>query len=202
MTLNSLILFAAVYFAAVATPGPGVAALIARVLGQGLKGVAPFIAGYFVGDMNLAHAGGDRPRRHRQDLRGVFVAIKFAGAAYLLYLAWRMATAPAVIGAAPTEATRGWRAFLGSLSLTLGNPKVMVFFLSIMPLVVDVRTLTALALFELALVCGVVISATLALYALAANRARTLLCSTRAMRFVNRAAGGLMAGVAVAVATR
>ena len=102
----------------------------------------------------------------------------------------------------PTEATRGWRAFLGSLSLTLGNPKVMVFFLSIMPLVVDVRTLTALALFELALVCGVVISATLALYALAANRARTLLRSTRAMRFVNRAAGGLMAGVAVAVATR
>ena len=33
---------------------------------------------------------------------GVFVAIKFAGAAYLLYLAWRMATAPAVVGAEPT----------------------------------------------------------------------------------------------------
>ena len=32
MTLSSLLLFAAVYFAAVATPGPGVAALIARVL--------------------------------------------------------------------------------------------------------------------------------------------------------------------------
>ena len=60
----------------------------------------------------------------------------------------------------------------------------------------------ATALFELALVCGVVISATLALYALAANRARTLLRSTRAMRFVNRAAGGLMASAALAVATR
>jgi threonine/homoserine/homoserine lactone efflux protein len=78
----------------------------------------------------------------------------------------------------------------------------MVFFLSIMPLVVDVRTLTALALLELAALCGVVISSTLALYALAANRARTLLRSTRAMRLVNRAAGGLMAGAAVAVATR
>jgi threonine/homoserine/homoserine lactone efflux protein len=44
LTLSSLLLFAAVYFAAVATPGPGVAALIARVLGQGLKGLAPFIA--------------------------------------------------------------------------------------------------------------------------------------------------------------
>jgi threonine/homoserine/homoserine lactone efflux protein len=78
----------------------------------------------------------------------------------------------------------------------------MVFFLSIMPLVVDVKTLTALALFELAAVCGIVIFSTLALYALAANRARRLLRSTRAMRLVNRAAGGLMAGVAVAIATR
>src|ERR1700733_3221440 len=201
-TLNSIILFAAVYFAAVATPGPGVAALVARVLGQGLSGLAPFIAGYFIGDMIWLTLAATGLVVIAKTFAGVFIAIKFAGAVYLLYLAWRMATAPAVIGAAPTEATRGWRAFLGSLSLTLGNPKVMVFFLSIMPLVVDVRTLTALALFELALVCGVVISATLALYALAANRARILLRSTRAMRFVNRAAGGLMAGVAVAVATR
>jgi threonine/homoserine/homoserine lactone efflux protein len=78
----------------------------------------------------------------------------------------------------------------------------MVFFLSIMPLVVDVRTLTALALVELAAVCGIVIFSTLALYALAANRARAFLSSTRAMKFVHRAAGGLMAGVAVAIATR
>ncbi len=202
MTFSSLILFAAVYFAAVATPGPGVAALIARVLGQGLEGVAPFIAGYFVGDMIWLTLAATGLAVIAKTFAGVFVAIKFMGAAYLLTLAWRMATAPAVIGAAPIEATRGLRAFLGSLSLTLGNPKVMVFFLSIMPLVVDVRTLSALALIELALVCGIVISSTLALYALAANRARTLLRSTRAMRFVNRAAGGLMAGAAVAVATR
>ena len=202
MTLSSLMLFAAVYFAAVATPGPGVAALIARVLGQGLKGVAPFIAGYFVGDMiwlTFAAAGLSVIAKM---FAGVFVAIKFAGVGYLLYLAWRMATAPAVVGEAPTPATRGSRAFLGSLSLTLGNPKVMVFFLSIMPLVVDLRMLTALALLELAVVCAIVIFSTLALYAFAANRARRLLRSTRALRFVNRAAGGLMASAAVAVATR
>jgi threonine/homoserine/homoserine lactone efflux protein len=133
---------------------------------------------------------------------GVFVTVKFAGAAYLLYLAWRMTTAPAVVGAAPCSASRGWRAFLGSLSLTLGNPKVMVFFLSIMPLVVDVRRLTPTALAELAAVSAIVIFSTLAAYALAANRARAFLSSTRAVCFVHRGAAGLMAGVAVAVATR
>jgi threonine/homoserine/homoserine lactone efflux protein len=202
MTLSALLLFAAVYFAAVATPGPGVAALIARVLAQGLVGVAPFIAGYLVGDLIWLTLAATGLAVIAKTFAGVFVAIKFAGAAYLLYLAWRMATAPAAVNAAPTPATRGWRAILGSLSLTLGNPKVMVFFLSIMPLVVDVRTLTAVAVFELAAVCAIVIFSTLALYAFAANRARTLLRSTRAMRFVNRAAGGLMASVAVAVATR
>ena len=78
----------------------------------------------------------------------------------------------------------------------------MVFFLSIMPLVVDVRTLTLRELVELGLVCGAVIFSTLAFYALVAARARAFLRSTRAMKFVHRAAGGLMAGVAVAVATR
>ena len=202
MTPSSLLLFAAIYFAAVATPGPGVAALIARVLGHGLRGVAPFIAGYFVADMIWLSAAATGLAVVAKSFAGVFVAIKLAGAAYLLYMAWRMATAPAVVDVAPPPATRGWRAFLSSLSLTLGNPKVMVFFLSIMPLVVDVKTLTTLALVELAAVCAVVIFSTLALYALAANRARIFLRSTRAMRFVHRLAGGLMAGVAVAVATR
>jgi threonine/homoserine/homoserine lactone efflux protein len=201
MTLSSLIIFAAIYFAAVATPGPGVAALVARVLGQGLAGVAPFIAGYFVADMVWLMLVATGLAAIAKTFAGVFVAIKFAGAAYLLYLAWKMATAPVALHVDPAPASRGWRAFVASLSLTLGNPKVMVFFLSIMPVVVDVRMLTLPALVELAAVCGVVIFSTLALYALAANRARAFLSST-AMKFVHRAAGGLMAGVAVAVATR
>jgi threonine/homoserine/homoserine lactone efflux protein len=202
VTLTSLIIFAAVYFVAVATPGPGVAALIARVLGQGLVGVTPFIAGYFVADMIWLTLAATGLAVVAKTFAGLFVAIKLAGAAYLLFLAWKMATAPVALAAKPLAASRGWRAFLASLSLTLGNPKVMVFFLSIMPLVVDVRTLSLPALLELGAVCGAVIFSTLALYALAADRARAFLSSTRAMKLVHRAAGGLMAGAAVAVATR
>jgi threonine/homoserine/homoserine lactone efflux protein len=202
VTLTSLLILAAVYFVAVATPGPGVAALIARVLGQGLQGLAPFIAGYFIGDMIWLTLAATGLSVVAKTFAGLFVAIKLAGAVYLLYLAWKMATASVAHAANPPPASRGWRAFLASLSLTLGNPKVMVFFLSIMPLVVDLRTLTLPQLVELGAICGAVIFSTLALYALAADRARAFLRSTRAMRFVHRAAGGLMAGVAVAVATR
>ena len=202
MTLSSLLLFAAVYFAAVATPGPGIAALIARVLAHGLRGVAPFIAGYIVGDMIWLMLAGTGLSVLAHAFSGLFVALKYAGAAYLFYVAWTMATAPAATDGVAPVASSGLRAFLSSLSLTLGNPKVMIFFLSIMPLVVDVRTLTPGALAELAAASALIISATLAAYALAANRARALLRSTRAMRIAHRAAGGVMAGVAVAVATR
>jgi threonine/homoserine/homoserine lactone efflux protein len=196
------VIFAAVYFAAVATPGPGVAALVARVLAQGLVGVAPFIAGYYVADMIWLFLAATGLAVVAKTFASVFVAIKFAGAAYLIYLAWKMATTPAVAGAAPAPASRGWRAFLSSASLTMGNPKVMVFFLSIMPLVVDVKTLAWTALAQLAVVCALVIFSTLAAYALAANQARSFLGSTRAIKIVRRASAALMAGAAVAVATR
>ncbi len=202
MTIASLALFAAVYFAAVATPGPGLAALVARVLAYGLIGVAPFIAGYVVGDVIWLIVAGTGLAALANTFAGAFTAVKYAGAAYLLYLAWRTATAPAARGEAPPPASRGLRAFLGSLSLTLGNPKVMVFFLSIMPLVVDVKTLTPEKLAVLIALCVPIIAGTLAAYALAANRARALFASQGAMRFAHRAAAGVMAGVAVALATR
>ena len=144
MSISSLLLFAAVYFAAVATPGPGVAALVARVLAYGLVGVAPFIAGYVVGDFVWLAIAATGLAVVAHEFAGVFVALKFAGVAYLLYVAWGMARSSAPLGAAapPSRATRGWRAFSGSLSLTLGNPKVIVFFLSIMPLVVDLDAMT------------------------------------------------------------
>jgi threonine/homoserine/homoserine lactone efflux protein len=202
MTLTNLVLFAGVYFAAVATPGPGVAALVARVLAHGLAGVAPFVAGYVVGDMIWLLIAATGLAVIAKSFAGLFLLLKYLGVAYLLYVAWRMATAPVVVSEAAPAVSRGWRAFLGSLSLTLGNPKVMVFFLSIMPLVVDLRTLTLPALAELAALCLIVMTATLGTYALVADRARGFLRSTRAMRVAHRVAGGVMAGVAVAVATR
>jgi threonine/homoserine/homoserine lactone efflux protein len=204
MSVSSLLLFAAVYFAAVATPGPGIAALVARVLAHGLTGVAPFIAGYVVGDMIWLAITGMGLAVLAHAFAGVFVALKFAGVAYLLYVAWGLARAAGPIGGAgaPTTATRGWRAFIGSLSMTLGNPKVIVFFLSIMPLAINLEAMTPGSFVVLAVVMALVITATLAGYAFAASRARALLRSSRAVKIAHRAAAGVMAGVAIAIATR
>jgi threonine/homoserine/homoserine lactone efflux protein len=204
MSFSSLLLFIGVYLAAVATPGPGIAALVARVLGQGLQGIAPFIAGYVVGDLIWFTVAATGLAVLAHEFAGIFTAIRLAGVVYLLYLAWTMWRAPS----RPAEvdpAVRGaggWRLFFGTLSLTLGNPKVIVFFLSIMPLVVDLDAINLGLAAELAatMVCG--LSAVLLTYALAANRARKLFSSSRAMKIINRGAAGVMAGAALAIAAR
>jgi threonine/homoserine/homoserine lactone efflux protein len=204
VSISALLIFAGVYFVAVATPGPGIAALVARVLGHGLKGVAPFIAGFAVGDLVWLAVAATGLAVVAHEFARLFVALKFAGAAYLLYVAWGLARPSAAVdpGAASLRMTTGWRAFLGALSLTLGNPKVIVFFLSIMPLVVDLDAVAVVGIAEMALTCVVIISATLGGYALAADRARRWLRSRRAMTAVRRATAGVMAGAAVAIMTR
>ncbi len=203
MSVSSLLLFAAVYFAAVATPGPGVAALVARVLAHGLKGVVPFVAGFVVGDMIWLSIAATGLAMVARSYAGVFIVLKFVGVAYLLYVAWGMARSSGKTGeGALAKPTQGWRAFTGSLSLTLGNPKVIVFFLSIMPLAVDLEAMTPATFLTIAATMVTVLTATLGGYAFAASRVRVLLRSSRAAKIAHRAAAGVMAGVAIAIATR
>jgi threonine/homoserine/homoserine lactone efflux protein len=174
------------------------------VLGQGLAGIAPFVAGFVVGDLVWFAVAATGLAVPAHEFAGIFTAIRFAGVAYLLYLAWTMWSAPAraaEVGPAARGA-RGWRLFLGTLSLTLGNPKVIVFFLSIMPLVVDLDALDAATAVEIAATMAVALTSVLLIYALAANRARKLLRSSRAMKMINRGAAGVMAGAALAIAAR
>jgi threonine/homoserine/homoserine lactone efflux protein len=201
LSFSSLLLFVGVYVAAVATPGPGIAALVARVLGRGLGGIAPFIAGFVVGDLIWFSFAATGLAVLAHEFAGIFTAIRFAGVAYLLYLAWTMWRAPAPsadVGA--VEGASAARSFLGSLSL--GNPKVIVFFLSIMPLVVDFDALNARTALEVAATMIVVLSSVLLTYAIAANRARRLFRSSRAMKMINRGAAGVMAGAALTIAAR
>ena len=204
MSLSSLLLFAGVYTLAVATPGPGIAALVARVMGHGLKGVAPFILGYVAGDLVWLAFASTGLAMLAREFAGALLAVKVAGAVYLLYVAWGLLRMPARLDPdSPTpHVATGGRAFLASFSLTLGNPKVIVFFLSILPLALDLEKLDLGNLLVVAATACVVLSGTLLAYALAANRVRGWLGQTRAVKFVRRAMGGLMAGVAVAILVR
>lgn len=203
MPLSSLALFAAVYAVAVASPGPGVFALVARVLARGTRGVPAFIAGFLVGDLLWFSIAATGFALLAQSFAALFIGIRYLGAAYLAYLAWRAWTAPVEpVSGEPVRGESGPRLFLGGLALTLGNPKVVLFFLALLPTVIDLEHLTPLGMIEIAATIVAVLGATLTAYAVAAVRVRRLFVSVGARRAINRGSGTVMAGAAIAVAVR
>jgi threonine/homoserine/homoserine lactone efflux protein len=191
------------YFLAVATPGPGVAAVISQALARGAAGAPAFIAGFLVGDLLWFLAVVLGLSALAQHAHTAFVAVKYLGALYLLYLAYKLWSAPARPLETGPQVARPPRAlFLGSLMLTLSNPKPMLFFLALLPTVVPLETLNALGHLEIVGAIAVILPATLGGYVFIAARARAWLRSPRALKIINRGSGTLIAAAAVAVATR
>lgn len=204
MELAGLLVFATALFIAAAAPGPGIAALVARVLGRGPRGAVAFSIGIALGDvvwLTFAIVG---LAALAQAFHAVFQGIKYAGAAYLLYLAFKLWTAPAkpLDAARPLAAEPPARLFLGGFALTLGNPKPMIFYLALLPTLIDLERVTILGYMELVSATFAVLGVVLGGYILLAARARSLFTSTHALCRLNRGTGAMMASAAALIATR
>jgi threonine/homoserine/homoserine lactone efflux protein len=204
MDLAGLLVFATALFIAAASPGPGIAAIVARVLGRGTQGAVAFSVGLAIGDvvwLTLAIVG---LAALAQAFHGVFLVVKWAGAAYLLYIAYKLWTAPAAAQevAADAKAEHPAKLFLGGLAVTMGNPKVMVFYLALLPTIIDLTRVTLLGYAELVTATLAVLAVVFAAYIGLASRARRLFTSPKAIRILNRTTGTVMAGAAAAVASR
>jgi threonine/homoserine/homoserine lactone efflux protein len=174
---------------------------VARVLTHGLREVLPFLAAMWLGEalwLTCAVAGLAMMAR---TLGVVFVVIKFVGVAYLLFLAWKMWFAPAQ--ASQSELPSGqsrWRLFGAGLAVTLGNPKIMVFYLALLPTIVDLNAVGTAAWIELTAVTLLVLTSVDLAWALLAVRARRLLTSRKAVKIANRASATMLAGAAAVIA--
>ena len=203
MTLSALAVFALALLVAAGSPGPSIAALVARVLTNGLCQVLPFLAAMWLGEVLWLTAAVTGLAVLAETFQHLFLALKIAGICYLLWLAWSMWTAPADVGGQTLPRDqRPWRMFAAGLLVTLGNPKIMVFYLALLPSIIDLRAITPLGWAELALTLLAVLIAIDLTWSLLAVKARTFLRTPRAVRATNRASATLMTGAAVAIATR
>ena len=81
MSLSAFLGFAGIYAAAVLMPGPGVATVVARALASGARRTLPFILGMVLGDLVWFSFAAFGLAALAQTLHGLFVALKYAGAA-------------------------------------------------------------------------------------------------------------------------
>ncbi|MBR2691989.1 MAG: LysE family translocator [Aquamicrobium sp.] len=203
MTFTSLLIFAGALFVAAGSPGPSIAALVARVISKGFRDVLPFLLAMWIGEAIWLSFAVFGLAVVAQSFHLAFVAIKWLGVAYLAYLAWKMWTAPveATGGSLPKEDSPV-KLFLAGMAVTLGNPKIMMFYLALLPTIIDLASVTMLGWMELTVTMAVVLILIDFAWIVAAAQARRLLKSPRAMRIANRVSAGTMAGAAAAIAAR
>ena len=136
-----------------------------------------------------------------------FTVLKLVGAAYLLYLAWGAWRAPPMLaagagGGAPARPSPWSRLMLRGVVMNLTNPKVVLFFLALLPQFVQpgrgsvagqILSFGLLFILAGALVFGAIV--------LAADALRSRLAgSARAQRLLNRAAALVFTGLALRLA--
>jgi len=138
-----------------------------------------------------------------ESFQPVFVAIKWIGVGYLLYLAWKMwFSEPAEPGEAIPESRSALRMFIAGLTVTLGNPKIMIFYVALLPSIIDLAGVTPVGWLELLGAMFLTLVVVHLSWVMLAARARQFLRSRRAVKIANRVSAGTMAGAAAAIAAR
>ena len=178
-------------------------ALTARVVARGAAGAPALCGGLLMGDLVWLSCAVFGLAALAESFQVVFQGIKYLGAAYLLYLAWKLWTAPAeMTNDGDVVEGESLKLFVGGLSLALGNPKTMLFYIALLPTVIDLGSLAATDFAALVGVVTLVYGVVLYAYVALAVRARGLARNAARLQLVNRGTGTVMAGAAVLVATR
>ena len=205
LTWMQRLLYAGGLVVLVATPGPVVVALVARSVSTGFRSSLALSAGVIVGDLIYPLFAIFGLAIIAEVWADFLTVLRYAGAGILIWMGWRLIAGRAE-GVDPhgrKVRRRGvWESFLAGLLVNLGNPKSIVFFMGLLPGFFDVANLTPADVAAIVALSGLVPFLGNLAWAGLAARAGRLLSSTRAVRRVNQAAGGVLAGVGVAIAAR
>ena len=208
--MHALLAFIGVSFIVIATPGPDTAMTIRNTLRGGRVGGVFTALGIAVGQTIWAFATSIGIVALLIASEPVFLALKYAGAVYLFYLgvqALREAVRPSVSqDTAPAAGRDGpkltrLRAFWQGIVSDLGNPKMAVFFASLLPQFVPPGEASFSALLFRGCIFALMTFVWLALYAALVAKLGDFLRRGAARRIVEGLTGFVLVGLGVRLAT-
>jgi threonine/homoserine/homoserine lactone efflux protein len=202
MTIETWLAFVAASAVLLVIPGPTILLVISYALGRGMRTALPVAAGVALGDftaMTLSMLGVGALLATSSLL---FTALKWIGAAYLIWLGIRLWRAGGALEAkARDEAAAPTRMLGHAWLVTALNPKGITFFIAFLPQFIDPQGdfWQQMLLFETTFIALAFANAVG--YALVASRARGLVQSAHAVGTFNRIGGSLLIGAGLAAAT-
>jgi len=205
LDLSQVLTYCAALGVAAAIPGPGMAALVARSVSGGALSGFCLLFGVILGDLTYLSFAVFGLAMIAEHFNALFQLARWGAAIYLCYLAWVFwfAEHQAIDSGKPVQRTELLSAAVSGLTITLGNPKTIAFYLALLPLVINLETVS-LQTWALVLVplTALVLLAVGAVYILGAIRIRHLLSSLRAQQRLFRGAAVIMAAAAAAMLLR
>jgi len=189
--------FLGVSMIVIATPGPDTALTIRSALFRGRSAGVLTAAGVASGQAVWALCTAAGLAALLRASQPAFVALRMAGAAYLVYLGLR-ALVDAARGASH-DARRGrGSAYRQGLLSNLGNPKMAVFFVSLLP---QFASPSFASLLALGLVFCALTFAWLSAYAFVVARVGDVLRRSRVRRILDAVTGAVLVALGLRVAT-
>ena len=139
VSIGSLIAIAAVAFALVLTPGPNMAYLVSRSVTQGRRAGLISLLGVAAGFGVYLLAATVGITAVFTLVPALYIAVKLAGAAYLLWLAWNAVRPGGVSAFAPRRLPEDppLKLFAMGFVTNLLNPKIAILYVSLLPQFVD-----------------------------------------------------------------
>ncbi|WP_459853162.1 LysE family translocator [Dongia sp. agr-C8] len=202
--------FAAAAAIVIAIPGPTTLMVTGHAMSSGTRVALASLLGVALGDFTAIACSVLGLGAILAASAEAFTVLKWAGALYLIYLGIKLWRAPAVplgaMAAGPNGSTRGQRrsmrrAIAESFSVTLLNPKGLLFFAAFLPQFIDMHRAVLPQVVVLALTFEVLAAGSLMLYIFMTARARRVMDSPRAIRIMNRAGGTMLIGAGLLTAS-
>jgi threonine/homoserine/homoserine lactone efflux protein len=199
MDVTALATFAAAFLFFAASPGPDNVTIIARTIAQGAASGLAYGAGTCTGILLFLCLAVFGLSVVASEMGAAMTVLRYAGALYLVWMGIKLWTARPVVADLDARPRQGvLSSYVAGVVLNLGNPKMPLFYIALLPNVVG-TSLTAADGGMLAAVILVVEVLVVGGHVALATRARRALRSPVVVRRVNRAAGTVMIGAGAAV---
>lgn len=201
--LHDVVAFGIASVALLVIPGPAVIYVLNRSVADGRNAALAGVAGLEIGNFMHVIAATLGLSAIIAASATAFTTIKWAGAAYLVYVGVRTLLVTPTPPDSKSASATARKSFTQGIVVNTLNPKVALFFLSYLPQFIDPdRGSPALQSFVLGTLFVILGSMTDATYALTASALRDRLLSGRALPFVQRyVAGSVFVALGVVAST-